>query len=172
MAEKAAKLFPITVEDIQKEAESSNCIFKQHIMQVLLEAGYTTSLYGELYQQLFGVKNGSCVVDCVQPDTIEVAKIARESGGIVVMAHPFTYNGIDVMQELINENLLDGIEVWSSKSDSQKEAFLFDIAEKNNLIKFGGSDFHGAFSSKVAPIGIKPTPDESIKAVYNLIKSR
>lgn len=172
MAERVAKLFPITVGDIENEAKHSNCIFKQHIMQVLLEAGYTTSLYGDLYKELFSFDGGSCVVDCVQPDVFEVAEAARNSGGVVVMAHPFTYDGIDVMHELIEANLLDGIEVWSSKSNDKMESYLREVADNNSLIKLGGSDFHGAFSSKIAPIGIKPTPNDSIEKLYNLIRSR
>lgn len=168
MTKKVSKLYPITVDDVKEIANLSKCIYKQHISHALMNASFTTQIFGDLYKELFDLKTGSCIVNCPSPDVYEVIDIVKKSAGICVMAHPFTYDSIDLLDELISKNLLDGIEVWSSKSNSEQEKYLLEKANKNNLIATGGSDFHGAYSSRVAPLGEKPTPAHSIKALYDL----
>lgn len=167
MAQKVAKLYPITVEDVMDIAKNSHCIYKQHIAQALMNAGYTTKIFGELYNELFDFNTGSCIINCKQPDVYEALDAVKCSGGIAVMAHPFTYDSIDLLQELIAQNLLDGIEVWSSKSTKEQEEYLLQVANENHLIATGGSDFHGAYGSRISPIGAKTTPQHSIEALFN-----
>ena len=108
------------------------------------------------------------VRECIQPDVWETLERLREAGGICVMAHPFTYRSIDILKELTNAGLLDGIEVWQSKTTPEQEAFLEEFAGYHHLIKTGGSDFHGMFASKIAPIGKGSTPEESLEALFAL----
>ncbi|MEG0692891.1 MAG: PHP domain-containing protein, partial [Oscillospiraceae bacterium] len=168
MSELVAQKYPITVEDIKAVASHSDCIFKQHIMQTLIDAGFATKMFGELYHELFDFKTGSCMVEHEHIDVYEVLEVVKRSGGLCVLAHPYTYNSIDFLNEILDKGYLDGIEVWSSKSSKEQEAVLLDICKKHDLIPTGGSDFHGAHSSKVCPIGIKTTPKESIEAMLNL----
>lgn len=168
MAELVSQKFPITVEDIKNVAINSTAIFKQHIMQTLINAGYANQMFGQLFKELFNSKTGTCFVNHEYVDVYEILNIVKRSGGVCVMAHPYTYNSIDFLTEIVDKGYLDGIEVWSSKSNIEQESFLLDICNKHNLIPTGGSDFHGAYSSKVCPIGIKTTPETSIKALLNL----
>lgn len=173
MACNVAKLYnAISVEDIQLKAANSKCIYKQHIMSVLMDAGYTNRIYGELFDELFNFSTGSCIVNCKQPDVYEVIEAVKNAGGICVMAHPFTYNSIDILNEFLDKKLLDGVEVWSSKSTLQQEEYLFNLTEKYGVIATGGSDFHGGFGAKVSPIGSKVTPESSINAIFELSKIR
>ena len=137
-------------------------------MLTLMRAGYATEMYGSLWKELFDVKSGSCVRACVSPEVFEVVKLVQKAGGIAVMAHPFTYNSIDVLHELIGQNLLDGIEVWQSKTTPEQERFLEELADAHGLIKTGGSDFHGSNASKVSPVGKGRTPQESLLRLFSL----
>lgn len=168
MAELVSKRYPITVADVEKNLGKSDCIFKQHIMLTLMQAGFATEMYGPLWHELFNFENGTCVRECIQPDVWETLERLREAGGICVMAHPFTYRSIDILKELTNAGLLDGIEVWQSKTTPEQEAFLEEFAGYHHLIKTGGSDFHGMFASKIAPIGKGSTPEESLEALFAL----
>ncbi len=168
MAELVADKYPITVQDIKNVAIHSDCIFKQHIMKVLISAGFATEMFGELFDELFDFKTGSCMVEHEHVDVYEVLDVVKRSGGICVLAHPYTYKSLDFLNEILDKGYLDGIEVWSSKSNQEQEEVLLDICKKHNLIPTGGSDFHGAHSSKVCPIGIKTTPKESIEAMFRL----
>lgn len=172
MARLVAERYPITVEDIQAAAGPSGSIFKQHIMLALMQAGFATEMYGLLWKELFDFKSGSCVRTCVQPDIWSVLPIIRETGGICVMAHPFTYDSIDLLKELLEKRLLDGVEVWSSKSNDEQERYLLDLTRQYTLIPTGGSDFHGSNASKVSPIGCATTPESSIEALFALKERR
>lgn len=172
MAHLVSERFPVTVEDIIKTACASKSIFKQHIMMTLMRAGYATEMYGTLWKELFDAKTGSCVLPCVSPDVRQTLKTVRKAGGIAVMAHPFTYKSIDILNELLEEKLLDGIEVWQSKTTPEQEAFLEELADAHGVIKTGGSDFHGSFASKVSPVGAGRTPDDSIERLLALCEHR
>lgn len=62
MIQKVSRLYPVTREHILRYAAASNSIYKVHIMQALLDLGYDTSIYGQLYAQLFSDSSGSCLV--------------------------------------------------------------------------------------------------------------
>ena len=161
--------YPITMEDVRYAARESNSIFKQHIMQTLMQAGYATELYGPLWQELFHHTHGSCLRNFVQLDVWEVLETLHGAGYLCVMAHPFTYNGIEILQELTAAGQLDGIEVWQSKTTAEQERFLQDFAQEHGLIPTGGSDFHGMFSSRVSPMGAGQTPDASLQRIEEQI---
>lgn len=168
MTRLVAEKYPITLENVLEIARGSDSIFKQHIMLTLMNAGFATEMFGALWKELFDNRTGSCIKTCKSPDVWEVLPKLRRAGGICVLAHPYTYNSIDLLEELIEANLLDGIEVWSSKSNAVQEAYLLDKAHEHRLIPTGGSDFHGATASRVSPIGCAYTPQESIEALLAL----
>ena len=172
MARLVAQRFPISVEEILDTAGESKSVFKQHIMQTLMQAGYATEMYGPLWKELFDAKTGSCIRACVSPDVFDTVKQVRKAGGIAVMAHPFTYNSIEVLYELIDQQLLDGIEVWQSKTTCEQERFLEELADGYDLIKPGGSDFHGSYASKISPVGKGRTPQESLERLFALKDQR
>lgn len=166
MATHVSKMYPVTLNEITDIARNSTGIYKQHIMQALMNAGITTEIYGKLFNKLFDTKTGSCIVNFSQPDVYKVIDHVKAGGGVCVMAHPYTYDSIDLLLELCEKRLLDGIEVRSCKSNSLQEEYLSSIADRYNLIKTGGSDFHGAFGSKVSPLGSKLTGEKAIKLIF------
>lgn len=172
MAKRVSKLFPIDIDEVIEIAGASKSIFKQHIMLTLIKNGFADSIYGETYSSLFSEKQGSCLIDCLQPDTLEVVSAVRKSGGICVMAHPHTYKGMDFLHEALAEGLLDGIEVWSGKTNSGQEAELLALAQEYDVIPFGGTDFHGDNVSRYHPVGYKQTPKESIDRLLSLSQER
>lgn len=172
MIEKVSSIYPITVEDVLKSSAGSTTIYKQHITKVLMYMGYCTGIFGTVYSELFNGKTGTCKVEYRQPNVYDVLEAAKASRGVSVLAHPYTYNSIDLMDELIAQNLLDGIEVRSSKTTLQQEAYLYEVATRHNLIKTGGSDFHGACSYKESPLGVKTTSQAEIQAIFDLSNSR
>lgn len=147
MAKLVMKKYPITAESITKYSSSSNCIYKQHIMRALFDAGYTTSIYGELFQELFNRETGSCLVSYRYPNVYEVLSAIHEAGGVTVMAHPSVYHSMDLLRELVDQNLLDGIEVYHPRNTEEDRAACLALAEEKGLLVTGGSDFHGMYSS-------------------------
>ena len=72
------------------------------------------------------------------------------------------------MEDLVKCGL-DGIEVWTPYADNEKTEHIINLADKYNLVKTGGSDFHGMYSKSVCPVGSCTTPKEQLE---NLIKRK
>ncbi len=147
MAKLVMKKYPITAESITKYSSGSNCIYKQHIMRALFDAGYTTSIYGGLFQELFNKETGSCLVSYRYPNVYEVLDAIHQAGGIAVMAHPSVYRSMDLLCELTEKGLLDGVEVYHPRNTQEDRNSCLSLAQKKGLLVTGGSDFHGMYSS-------------------------
>lgn len=167
--DKIMKYYPITHEMVMRRASGSVTMFKQHIMQTLLDAGYTDKIYGELYKELFGYKTGIARTNIEYPDVFEILEKIHNAGGIAVLAHPSVYNSIDLLPELAEKGL-DGVEYNFPRRQEGEDKILAEIAESYNLIKTGGTDFHGGSTSHVHPIGTCTIDDDQLlrlKALKN-----
>ena len=172
MALKVLDKYPITLESILKYSAGSKAIYKCHIMHALMDYGYTTELYGSVYDEIFDVKNGICAEEVrseadFYPDVRFVASLVRSAGGITVMAHPKVYDSVELLKELAGEGAIDGVEVWHSSADEECRNELLDIAKQHDLITTGGSDFHGFYNHYAIQIGSNPTPEESLERILN-----
>ena len=81
----------------------------------------------------------------IQPTPEHVAKMIRDCGGMVFLAHPLIYsrNVTDRLEELIDRVRPDGLECfYPAFSDAQIESLL-SICRRRNLNACGGSDNHG-----------------------------
>lgn len=166
MAVNVAKKYPITTELVMKCASGSTNIYKQHIMQALMESGYTTTIFGELFNSLF-TKNGkdSVLVESSYPSPQETLDAIHEAGGIAVLAHPGFYNNFELLDELI-ELGLDGVEVWHPENTPEQQEYLKKKAKKHKLVMTGGSDFHGAYNAYPVRIGEYGPDEEALAALF------
>ena len=167
MAMKAAKKFPVTVEFIVKCAAGSTNIFKQHIMQALMECGYTTTIFGELFDTLFKKSSPeNILVEATYPSPEETMEAIHDAGGIAVLAHPGFYNNFELLEELIPLGL-DGVEVWHPENTPEQQELLKKIAKKHHLVMTGGSDFHGAFNATPVRLGDHGPDEEALAALFS-----
>ncbi len=157
------KYFPITLEDVKKNRPDGLPIYKQHIIHTLMKQGYTTKIYGSLYAELFNSKTGVAYIPLTYPDVYDVIDLVHQSQGVVVLAHPYDYDSIELLQELATKKLIDGVEVYHSRCKKEQEPLLLDIAKENNLIITGGSDFHGYYTSKPTPLGNRYSNGEMLE---------
>lgn len=163
MAVKVTQKFPITTDFIVKCATGSTNIYKQHIMQALLESGYTTTIFGELFNSLFKKGGDNCVlVEATYPSPEETLEAIHEAGGIAVLAHPGFYNNFELLDELIPLGL-DGVEVWHPENTQEQQEYLKKKAKKHKLVMTGGSDFHGGYNAYPVRLG-QYGPDEEALA--------
>ena len=157
-----AKRYPVAAELIVKCATGSTNIYKQHIMQALMECGFSRDIYGEMYHKLFDKDSPeSVLVTPKYPDIEEVLTAIHDAGGIAVLAHPYFFDNLDSLPRLI-ENGLDGIEVWHPCATEEQQAELKKIAIKNKLLMTGGTDFHGLYNLDPVSIGDVLTPDDAM----------
>lgn len=175
MALKVMEQYPITLENIIKYSSGSKAIFKCHIMHALMDYGYTTELYGDVYDSLFDIKNGLCA-DEVQneineyPEVHFVLQLIHSSGGIAVIAHPRVYNNFDLVEELAQKNQIDGIEVWHQSHSEADIERLSAMSNEYGLIATGGSDFHGFYNHYAISLGELLTPEVSIDKMLGIKK--
>ena len=164
MLEKVSKLYPITEEMVMEGVSESGFVGKQQIMYALLKAGYAKEMYGDLYRQLFNRKSGSCFVPMEQVDSLEAMDYLRQSGGVIVMAHPSVYNSITTLGDLIDAGI-HGIELYHPRNTPEDMKVIRQAAADHGLLLTGGTDFHGFFTeeNRRNPLGACTTTDEMLK---------
>lgn len=163
MITKVLRYYPIVPESITRCASGSTAVYPQHIMHALMEAGYTDSFYGDVFHKLFSADGGCAYVPVECPDVREVIDLIHSAGGLVVMAHPYEYDNLELMEELTAEGLLNGIEVWHPSCNDEQSAKLKDFAESHHLLMTGGTDFHGLYTYPLRPIGSCGAPDDTVR---------
>lgn len=168
MLKKVLKLYPIAPEIVVRRAQGSTNIFKQHIMQALLEAGYADGLFGEVYQKLFHPQTGDAYVPVEYPDVHEGIRRIHEAGGIAVMAHPGEYHGMELLVELAEKKEIDGVEVWHPRNPPALLGQYQEIAQRVGLLMTGGTDFHGLYTQNHLPLGSFGAPEEQAKKLKAL----
>ena len=81
------------------------------------------------------------------PSVEEAIQGIKQSDGLVFLPHIFIYKWMkDIkkeLQELLDNYKIDGIECYHSDFNEENIQYLNEYCEKNNLLKSGGSDYHG-----------------------------
>ncbi|MBS4032115.1 MAG: PHP domain-containing protein [Clostridiales bacterium] len=138
--------FQIDIEDVLQKSQHSTCIYKQHIMAVLVDKGYCSHVHSNLYQKLFKGQ-GICVGEIEYIDVFAAVTAVKADGGIAVLAHPGQLNSYTIMEEL-RESGLDGVELFHEDHTQEDHQKIQTFAAKHDVILTGGSDFHGAYGGK------------------------
>ena len=166
MTLKIARKYPITPELVLKCATGATAVFEQHIMHALLECGLTDKIYGELYEELFSPESPENVlVKVTYPDAAEVIDAIHEAGGIAVLAHPAVSGCFELMEELADKGILDGIEVYHPENTPEQQNMLKKFAKEKGILALGGSDFKGMYTKNKVSVGDCLTPDADLKAL-------
>lgn len=171
MMRKVLRYYPIVPETIARHAAGSTNVFKQHIMHALVEAGFADGIFGETFKKLFSGHGGCAYVPIEYPDVREIIRLIHSAGGVVVLAHPYVYDSVELMQELTAEGLLDGIEVWHPSNDEQRVNTLHTFAEEHNLLMTGGTDFHGMYTDPLRPLGSCGAPEDAVQKLIDFKQS-
>jgi len=81
------------------------------------------------------------------PLASDISKLIRDNGGKVFIAHLFTYamdDHLEFLDRLVAADIIDGIECYYSKFSAEQMLLLENYSKKKNLLRSGGSDFHGS----------------------------
>lgn len=117
------------------------------IANELIDLGFADSVKGafEIY-----LDEEEQIYSKAKPDTFKTIKFIKSLGAAAVWAHPLKNSDYELMRKLeceylpeAIENGLDGIEVVHSSYSHRKNHFAECLADDFNLVKCGGSDFHG-----------------------------
>jgi predicted metal-dependent phosphoesterase TrpH len=143
--------FPLDEADMPPYTGKGGILYRQHIMHALADRGYTTTIYGPLYRELFG-PGGTAAVQGHYMPAEEAVRLIVDCGGKAVLAHPFQYDSLDLLPRLVQRGL-SGIECWHHTQTLERERLVREKAERYGLFLTGGSDFHGLYSEKPILLG-------------------
>ncbi len=150
-AEFAKEKLPLfTGEDLVKMQEGVDGILSRpHIADYLVKKGVVSDR-----QEGFDKYLVKCDVPKYPLSPDEAAKLIRNAGGIIILAHPNDPNGTSLISltadlteqtAIIQEHLLkhiDGIECWHSRNDTATTEHYIEFCRKHGLLMTGGSDCH------------------------------
>ncbi len=142
----------ITYEDVLAEAGDEGGIGRPHFARALVKAGAVEDIDDAFDRYLADGRPG--YVPKARLDPPDVARLAHESGGVAVLAHPLSTGlspqHLERMVAELAEGGLDGIEAVYSSYTPDQRSVLRRMATRNNLVATGGSDFHGSFKPGLA----------------------
>jgi predicted metal-dependent phosphoesterase TrpH len=130
----------ITMEEVEREKEGIGNLGRPHIASVLMKKGVVDSI-----QEAFDKYLGQGALAYCNPPRIspyEAIDLIKLAGGVPVIAHPGLYHDDELVLSLIQYGL-KGIEVYHPDHGEEEEKKYAALAEKYQLVKTAGSDFHG-----------------------------
>jgi hypothetical protein len=130
----------ISLQEIKKVAGDRNLIGRPHIARVLMEKGYFKHPQ-EVFDKYLG-DDGKAFVPKLTYTTQKVIKKIQQAGGVAVLAHPHLLKDDRMVEDIIKMGI-DGLEVFYYKCSADEKERYDKLAQKNGLIRTGGSDFHG-----------------------------
>lgn len=161
IVEAVGRSFPINSMMVNLKARGSSGIFKNHIVQSVMDTGYVIPIYSIAYKKIFSLDSVKQIqTHYCSPEEI-ISKI-HQSGGLAILAHPREDDISDVIPKLIGLDI-DGLEIHHPSISPNLCDKLEKITKKYDLLEIGGSDFHGMYSIGMRHLNQFTTSDEMIK---------
>lgn len=146
--EKLQKLgYRIKWEDVayDENGNQRQTLVKPHIINFLFNTGQINNK-DAAYTELLG-KGGTAYVEIEAPTVEETIDFIRQTGAVSVLAHPclIKLSECDLYNEIIRLKKcgLQGMEVQHSDMTTDELKKYQNWADELNLLKSGGSDYHG-----------------------------
>jgi predicted metal-dependent phosphoesterase TrpH len=160
---------PVTLEELEAEADGDGA-GRPHMASILVRKGVVGTVQ-EAFDRFLGKgKPGYVSKARVSPTT--VAKLARDSGGVAVLAHPLSLNIgepelTSAVAELANAGFT-GLEAIYGRYSPEERGGLAELARRHGLVVTGGSDHHGTFKPDLTVgtgRGDLSVPDDTVDAL-------
>ena len=132
-------------EEMLKARYGNARIGRPHIASALVEQSYAKSVREAI--ETFLINGGKYYVPRERLPLEEVIEAIRSSGGLAVIAHPILYGFDDEtlksLVEIFRELGGTGLEAIYSTYTQSDEGKIRTLAQQNELLITGGSDYHG-----------------------------
>ncbi len=140
-------------------------IYKQHILEYLLETQQIEEMFGSFYKKFFK-NNGPCHKEITYIDVRQAVRVITEAGGQAVLAHAGQQQNFYLIDELVPLGLV-GLEYNHVDNSEQDKEKLKEYADKYNLFLTGGSDYHGTNNTEPLDIADYLSPPSGIEALLH-----
>lgn len=158
----------LDIEEVKAEANGAN-IGRPHIAAVLLSKGYVGSFKEAFIRYLSDQQLGTIQNDYYTHQ--QVIETIKSAGGVVVIAHPGQLYSREELEQLVAAGV-DGIEVMHPSHNYQTQKRIEEFADQHNLLKTGGSDFHGRAGKYQRYFGIVTINTDYVHKLLRLSKQR
>ena len=132
--------FDISFDEVLARAGLGASIARPHIASVMVEKGYAGNTR-EVFLRYLG-NNRPAYFKCEYRSVSDVAELARDTGSVLVLAHPGVYYSDKDLQVMLNAGI-DGVEYVHPSHPYELQKKYRTWAEKHDLLISGGSDYHG-----------------------------
>lgn len=161
---------PVSWEEVVAEAGGEEGVGRPHFARILVRHGAAHDVQDAFDQWL--ADSGAAYVPKARLDAADVARLARASGGVAVLAHPLSL-GLEpaVLASVVGELAeagLSGIEAVYGNYQPDERRMLSAMAADAGLVATGGSDFHGTFKPDLSVgtgCGDLDVPDAVLEAL-------
>jgi predicted metal-dependent phosphoesterase TrpH len=152
--------YKISLDEVEIKAKASSVIYKQHIMDVLVEKKYTDNLHSNFYKKLFK-NDGICSREIIYIDMLDAIDAILLDKGLPVLAHPMQTDSLDLIPKLVNYGLA-GVELYHPDHTPLDVELIKNKCKEFKLFFTGGSDYHGKYS-KTDTFGKFSIPVDCVK---------
>ena len=136
----------ITYEELAEEGGGSG-LGKPHFARLMVKRGIVSNLQEAFDKYL--EKGKEYYVHKITNSPEEMIDLALASGGVPVLAHPYSVSADEKMVPEYIEKWVDaglaGIEAYYGRYVPAQRRKLIDLAHSLGIIATGGSDFHGEY---------------------------
>lgn len=162
--------FDVPMDEVMARAGEGS-VGRPHIAGVMVDRGYVPDVASAF--DLYLAHGAPAYVPRSRLSPEEAIRLARESGGVPILAHPHTLgyeNEADLERVVrhLHEIGLVGLESHHSAVEQHRRRLLRRLAARVGLLPSGGSDFHGSYKPGVA-IGVGcgdlEVPDEFLEGL-------
>ena len=146
MADRLADLgLPVTYDQAVAEAGTEEGMGRPHFATALVRAGAADSVQDAFDRYLAAGRPGYVTKGRLEP--AEVAALAAASGGVAVLAHPYSLglegDDLAALVAALTEAGFVGIEAIYGRYSPRQRTELGNLARRFDLVATGGSDHHG-----------------------------
>ncbi|KAF8779840.1 hypothetical protein HU200_002105 [Digitaria exilis] len=156
---------PIELEDVCKIAGNGVAPGRLHVARAMVDAGYVDNLRQAFSRYLYD--GGPVYAKGSEPTGESVVQLVCRTGGLVVLAHPWALKNPSAVIKNLKAAGLHGIEAYRSDG---KVSGLSDLADIYELLKLGGSDFHGRDDKEEPDVGSVDLPVLSVSKFLDMAK--
>jgi predicted metal-dependent phosphoesterase TrpH len=143
---------PVDYDKLVEDAGGEEGIGRPHFARALVERGAAKDIDDAFAKWLGNSTPGYVPKGRLHP--FDAARLARESGGVAVLAHPLSLDLEPGRYESLATELADagfaGFEAIYSRYTPEQRSDLSRIARDAGLVPTGGSDYHGTFKPGLA----------------------
>jgi 3',5'-nucleoside bisphosphate phosphatase len=147
LAKLAALGVPVSEAEVMAQVGESPSVGRPHIADALIKAGHVQDRQ-EAFDR-FLADGGPAHVPRYTIELERGIDLIHQAGGLAVIAHPWGRGRErvlppSVLQTLVHDHQLDGIEVDHQDHDVETRRRLWNLADRLGLLPTGSSDYHGA----------------------------